>query len=337
MGRYQYTAENDDYEADLERIRISRKRRKARKRRAKRMAQLGRLSVRIVILVIAGWICLNLLRSNAVTAHTDGNESETTSLIANVEQQLFGFIEKETLVEKIPAPVSRTEEEVLEVLSDKAKTDAQYAYMIEHASEYPSAMLAALANNPEMLDFVSGYLEQTSVSSNASLTKKEKKETYPLLIQWDSRWGYIPYGSSNIGISGCGPTCLSMVIYALTRDASTTPAQVAAYAESAGYYIEGTGTAWALMTEGAAYFGITGIEMSLDEDVMKTRLDQGHPIICAMRPGDFTAAGHFIMIYGYEKDGFLINDPNCISRSRQVWDYNTLSSQIKDLWYFSYE
>lgn len=56
MGRYQYTAENDDYEADLERIRISRKRRKARKRRAKRMAQLGRLSVRIVILVIAGWI-----------------------------------------------------------------------------------------------------------------------------------------------------------------------------------------------------------------------------------------------------------------------------------------
>ena len=211
MGRYQYTAENDDYEADLERIRISRKRRKARKRWAKRMAQLGRLSVRIVILVIAGWICLNLLRSNAVTAHADGNESETTSLIAKVEQQLFGFIEKENLVEKIPAPVSRTEEEVLEVLSAKAKTDAQYAYIIEHASEYPSAMLAALANNPEMLDFVSGYLEQTSVSSNASLTKKEKKETYPLLIQWDSRWGYIPYGSSNIGISGCGPTCLSMV------------------------------------------------------------------------------------------------------------------------------
>ena len=80
---------------------------------------------------------------------------------------------------------SRTEEEVLEVLSAKAKTDAQYAYIIEHASEYPSAMLAALANNPEMLDFVSGYLEQTSVSSNASFTKKEKKETYPLLIQWD--------------------------------------------------------------------------------------------------------------------------------------------------------
>ena len=82
MGRYQYTAENDDYEADLERIRISRKRKKARKRRVKRMAQLGRLSVRMVILVIAGWICLNLLRSNAVTAHADGNESETTSLIA---------------------------------------------------------------------------------------------------------------------------------------------------------------------------------------------------------------------------------------------------------------
>ena len=74
--------------------------------------------------------------------------------------------------------------------------------------------------------------------------------------------------------------------------------------------------------------------MSLDEDVMKTVWIRDI-LLSRHAPRDFTAAGHFIMIYGYEKDGFLINDPNCISRSRQVWDYDSLSSQIKDLWYFS--
>ena len=331
MRRYQYMTETEDYEADLERIRISRKRRKARKHRAKQMARLKKLSARVIILIIACWVCLNLLRPS----YTDRNENKTVPLISNAGHPLIEFADKETSVEKIPAPVSRTEEEVLNILSEKSKTDKQYTFIIEHSSEYPAAMLAALANNPEMVNFVSGYPDPTVTSSDASLTKKETEEAYPLFIQWDSRWGYIPYGSSNIGISGCGPACLSMVAYALTRDESVTPAQVASYAESAGYYIEGTGTSWALMTEGSSYFGINGTEMSLDENEMKARLNQGYPIICAMRPGDFTATGHFIMIYGYKKDGFLVNDPNCINRSRRIWDYDTLSSQIKNLWYFS--
>ncbi len=38
----------------------------------------------------------------------------------------------------------------------------------------------------------------------------------PLLLQTDSRWSNVPYGSSTIGISGCAPTCLSMAAIALT-------------------------------------------------------------------------------------------------------------------------
>ncbi len=65
---------------------------------------------------------------------------------------------------------------------------------------------------------------------------------------------------------------------------------------------------------------------------MKRELDAGRIIICAMRPGDFTASGHFIVIYGYDGEGFRVNDPNCVARSRQKWPFETIQGQIKQLW-----
>ncbi len=228
-------------------------------------------------------------------------------------------------------PVQRTEEEVQKKLEEMAKKHKEYKDILEHYEDYPETYLAALANNPEMLDYVKGYLDSHGVL-DAKLTKSEKKEDYPLFIQWDKRWGYASYGTSSIGISGCGPTCLSMVIYGLTENELATPDKVARYSEEQGYYIEGTGTSWELMTDGAAAFGVTGSELSLDESSMKQALDSGHPIICAMRAGDFTAAGHFIMIYGYDKKGFIVNDPNSRTRSEKRWTYEELNGQIKNLW-----
>lgn len=232
---------------------------------------------------------------------------------------------------EIEKPVQRTEEEVQKKLEEMAKKHREYKDILEHYEDYPETYLAALANNPEMLDYVKGYLDSHGVL-DAKLTKSEKKEDYPLFIQWDKRWGYASYGTSSIGISGCGPTCLSMVIYGLTENELATPDKVARYSEEQGYYIEGTGTSWELMTDGAAAFGVTGSELSLDESSMKQALDAGHPIICAMRAGDFTAAGHFIMIYGYDKKGFIVNDPNSRTRSEKRWTYEELNGQIKNLW-----
>lgn len=231
------------------------------------------------------------------------------------------------------APVERTEEEVLARLEELAKKDPDFQKIRENADQYPENLLAALANNPEMLEFAKGYPEHDHTAAG-ELTKKERAEAYPLFLQWDSRWGYASYGGSNIGLSGCGPTCLSMVVYSLTGNAEMTPAKVAAYSEDQGYYVEGTGTSWSLMTEGAADLGVTGTELPLDETRMKAELDADHPIICAMSAGDFTTAGHFIMIYDYDKKGFRVNDPNCMARSERRWTYEELRSQIKNLWYY---
>lgn len=54
-----------------------------------------------------------------------------------------------------------------------------------------------------------------------------------------------------------------------------------------------------------------------------------------MAPGDFTKKGHYVLLTGYDEKGFTVNDPNHKSNSRKHWDYDTLSTQIKNLWSLS--
>lgn len=293
---------------ERERMRRREQMRRKKKRRLRRkIRRICRLIIILALMLAAAWITIFVLKKiNVIPGHK------------NYEME---------------KPVQRTEEEVRKKLEEMSKKNKGYKDILEHYEDYPETYLAALANNPEMLDYVKGYPDNQGVS-DARLTKAEKKEDYPLFIQWDSRWGYASYGSSSIGISGCGPTCLSMVIYGLTDNELATPDKVSRYSEEQGYYIEGTGTSWELMTEGAAAFGINGTELSLNESSMKQALDAGHPIICAMRAGDFTAAGHFIVICEYSKKGFIVNDPNSRTRSEKRWTYEELSGQIKNLWFY---
>lgn len=239
-------------------------------------------------------------------------------------------------------PVERHPSQITADLKINAGTSALAAEIYENRNKYPETLLFAYLNNPEMEEFVAGYLDAHPAtmqgipdSSENILTMDELSQDYPLFLQWDKRWGYAPYGSSVIGLSGCGPTCLSMVLFSLKEDPAMTPIQVAAFSEENGYYVEGSGTAWSLMTDGAAQLGLSAKELSLDESVMKAALDAGNPIICSMGPGDFTTQGHFIMIYGYDEDGFWVNDPNCIARSSQPWTFERLRGQIKNLWAYS--
>ncbi len=234
----------------------------------------------------------------------------------------------------VKQPMERHGSQIAADLKNYAKNSDAAAQIYENRNQYPENLLLAYLNNPEMEDFITGYLDAgvPQSSSSQGLTSEEQRQDFPLLLQWDKRWGYVSYGGSIIGLSGCGPTCLSMVLVTLTGQTNQTPAQVAGFSESNGYYVEGSGTAWSLMTEGASQLGLSARELPLDESVMKSALDAGQPIICSMGAGDFTAQGHFILIHGYNEEGFLLNDPNCIARSRQIWTFEKLRKQIKNLW-----
>lgn len=233
----------------------------------------------------------------------------------------------------VEQPVIREQSQLSKELQEYALTNKTAAKICENYEKYPKELISAFLNNPEMEDFVAGYLN-ADITVQQGFTETECSEDFPLLLQWDKRWGYQPYGKSIIGLSGCGPTCLSMVLVSLTKDTEKTPTWVAQFSEEHGYYVEDSGTAWSLMTEGAAQLGLSATELSLDESVMKSALDRAKPIICTVGPGDFTTQGHFIVIYGYDENGFYVNDPNCIARSSQVWSYEKLQGQIKNMWAF---
>ena len=235
---------------------------------------------------------------------------------------------------QVDKPVKRTNREVLDQLEELAEDSELIDEIFQGHEQYSDDMLKALANNPEMADFVRNSLEAKAKVNNAKLSVLEKGQEFPLFLQWDPRWGYAEYGENNIGLSGCGPTCVSMALYYLLGDESITPDKVAEYSMENGYYVMGTGTAWALLEAMPAEYGIKVTQPSKTEQNMKNELDAGGVIICSMKAGDFTDGGHFVVIYGYDEDGFLINDSNCVARSRQKWPYSALKKQLKNIWVY---
>jgi hypothetical protein len=154
-------------------------------------------------------------------------------------------------------------------------------------------------------------------------------------MQWDERWGYGTYSGEIFGRSACGPTCLSMAAIYLLGDTDMNPKWMADFATQNGYSTDGSGTAWALFSTGAAQLGMQVSELALEEDAMKQALDEGGLIACIVGPGDFTDGGHYILIKGYDEDGFIINDSNSYTNSAKRWSFETLYPQIRNLWVLS--
>ncbi|SET19986.1 C39 family peptidase [[Clostridium] polysaccharolyticum] len=243
--------------------------------------------------------------------------------------------EPEHSSKKQPVKTRRyAKEEVNSALEVMAHASSKYQKIYENKENYPEDLLLALCNNDEMLDFVLGYPDGSSDKA-IKLSKKELKASVPLFLQWDKRWGYASYGNSCIGISGCAPTCISMVAVGLTGNVNATPREVAQYASDKGYYLDGTGTQWSFLSEGGEQFGIHGRELGLDKKQIEGHLKEGHPIICSMGPGDFTTQGHFIVLTGLEDGKITVNDPNSRQRSCILWDYDTLAKQMKNLWVYT--
>lgn len=203
----------------------------------------------------------------------------------------------------------------------------------EKINGIPKSLVEFAEKYPEAEDFVSAYPREHAKTHQIDLRSEVKKGTIPLLIQWDKRWGYETYGDDFFAVTGCGPTCLSMVLCGLTGDASKDPLTIAKYSESSGYYVDGVGTSWDLMTQGAEDLGLQAEEGEVSEQYILENLSQQTPMIASMLPGDFTYSGHFIVLTGLNADGTIsVNDPNSRKNSEKKWDPEKLIPQISALW-----
>ena len=276
-----------------------------------------RLKKRVKFFIFIFIIFLNIFLYKNKKENIDKEEQISHSNISN---------------ESISYSTTTQTKEPLEKLEELSQKDKRIKTIIENKGSYPEILLMMLSKNTDMTDYVYHYNKYKGKVFSDNLGKV-KKGQYPLLLQYDKRWGYGNYGDSVIAISGCGPTSVAMVIAGLTGRNDITPYDIAKYAYENGYYENGT--SWDFFTKGVIKYGIIGKEIALSESVMVKELKKGHPIICSMRPGDFTTTGHLILITDYKNDKFKINDPNSKERSNKLWSYQTLKTQIKNLWSFT--
>lgn len=174
--------------------------------------------------------------------------------------------------------------------------------------------------------------EETAHSTPAHAWHKGE---VPFLYQIDPQWSCEPYAGGSIHENGCGPTCLSMVYISLTGKTDLDPAAMARFSEQNGFTVDGM-TAWALMTDGAAMLGLRSAELSASADAVRTELEAGRPVICSVRPGDFTTTGHFIVLAGLTDDGqVMVRDPNSAGNGDHPWDLDRILGQCANPWAFS--
>ena len=108
------------------------------------------------------------------------------------------------------------------------------------ASDYPEKLVELYERNPETEQFVFEYPLMKDNPPSDDLSGLDTSSV-PLLMQWGQRWGYGQYAGNLFGLSGCGPTCLSMVAIYLTGDTSMTPRWMGEFASSHGYAVGGSG------------------------------------------------------------------------------------------------
>lgn len=226
-------------------------------------------------------------------------------------------------------PEEHSEEESLARLQILAAYDSRFQEVIDRLPNLPEQASFELSVNPELLEFMLGWPgEQTDASFNASEVRGETQ----LLMQYDPRWGYVPYGSGPVAFNGCGPTCLSMAALHFTGNPNATPDKVAKWALDNDYYVTGSGTKWTMFSEGVREWSMGSRELPLWKGSILSALDKGNWVVMCMGKGDFTTFGHFIVVCGYSDEGFQVLDPFSRARSGKLWKYEDIEDQISNLW-----
>ncbi len=167
-------------------------------------------------------------------------------------------------------------------------------------------------------------------------------------LQTDAKWAANDYSAAGekttIAKSGCGPTCVAMVLATLV-DSSITPADTCWWARANGYKACNQGTYYSYFVPALANYGISCERINTTNIYGKSTqtaatahakalaaVQAGNWIICCMGKGIWTSSGHYILWYDVDGDNVLIRDPNSTKSTRIRNKLATLQSQVKYYW-----
>ena len=212
--------------------------------------RLGLLIIGIVLVAVLVATGIDMLKHKLGTSTPTKTTTKTSSKTST-----------STSKTKSTATASKTvtkEEKIKKLEAIKGKLNSQEAerldYIIKNIDSYPDTLIDLVARNHETVDFVYSYKDREKYN-NRKLSADINSSYYvdgdvPLFLQWDRRWGYRIYGKEMIGLSGCGPTSLAMVIRHFDSDSTVNPYDVAKYSQDNGYVSADNFTSWKLFETG---------------------------------------------------------------------------------------
>lgn len=302
----------------------------------------------ILVLVFALSRCVGafLDRGSGDTAQSDGGSDQ-----GSTEQTLVSSPDGATPDEGSLKALIGDEE--ANKLLERAKTDPDAYWVASHVDEYAVdgetvqvKMLKLAADEPAAIRFIREFPESypaDTENADPSLAVDDSQirgtvfdTGVPHYYQWDPRWGQTVFSSTAFGLTGCGPTCMSMVYQGLTGATDKDPYVMSVIAQQGGYMDQYHGTAHAFYVNEAGTFGLSCESIGVSADNIVSSLQSGHLIIANLVPGHFTTVGHYFVLVGVDSDGkIIINDPYSQVRSMQTWDAELIASESRALYAYS--
>ena len=191
-------------------------------------------------------------------------------------------------------------------------------------------------------DFVTGGGVNDSLTGNIDVTGDKirydtvencvKEVTY--FNQTEEPWASLPYGTSNVGAAGCGPTSMAIVISTFTGQ-NVTPEITKTFAEQNGEYVPNVGTSHSFVKNAATHWGLTCERVGKNRmDYVVESLKDGKLVveICEAYTITGGSSGHFIVLTGVTADGY-ITIADCASRERtgKLYSVEAIKSYGRDL------
>lgn len=225
-----------------------------------------KVSVAIIVLLMVVVSLSNCVRG----CSSGGNGASTASTAASTADATASATDAAATTSRVATGI---DEDVSASLSARLDQDDQLAWISEHASDYPYEKLLKLAlKEPAAVQYVYDFLDHWGTDTTGqAYTEDVAKGTYPELYQWDERWGYVSYANLPLGLSGCGPTSLSMAYMGLTGKTDKTPADMAKYSADHGYVVDGA-TSSELFTSGLDDLGLTSETLTVSTDALTDAL-----------------------------------------------------------------
>lgn len=243
--------------------------------------------------------------------------------------------------------------------SEQNSTNPYDERVAAQASEHLTSELTPVLNKAEKLTWIAQHadrynderivelatLEDASINYVASVPDSEHKAleysdaaeqgTFPFVYTWDTRWGYVEFANSLMGVTGSGPCALFMARAGLLGTADMQPATIAEKISEAEGTDETLGTSATYFEAHAQDFGLSIKEYTVSSDNIYLALTEGTrtAVLIQLKEQFSSPYAHWALLTGPNEDGSItLHDPLSEQASTHSWALGTIAAQADVLY-----